>query len=92
VKTGESEKGIMGPRNLQALSSLICGAAVLLATPGSYAAAAPSTKKPIQQVVVIVQENRTPDNLFHGLPNADIANTGLKFQGGADYTDLHTPF
>ena len=82
----------MGPRNLQALSSLICGAAVLLATPGSYAAAAPSTKKPIQQVVVIVQENRTPDNLFHGLPNADIANTGLKFQGGADYTDLHTPF
>lgn len=31
----------------------------------------------IQHVVIIVQENRTPDNLFHGLPNADIASTGL---------------
>ena len=29
-----------------------------------------------QHVIVIFQENRTPDNLFHGLPNADIANTG----------------
>jgi hypothetical protein len=48
-------EGNHGPPNLQALSSLICGAAVLLATPGSYAAAAPSTKKPIQHVVVIVQ-------------------------------------
>lgn len=28
-------------------------------------------------VVVIFQENRTPDNLFHGLPNADIANSGV---------------
>jgi phospholipase C len=37
----------------------------------------PSTKKPIQHVVVIVQENRTLENLFHGLPNADIANAGL---------------
>jgi phospholipase C len=32
-------------------------------------------------VVVIVQENRTPDNLFHGLPGADIANTGVNSQG-----------
>jgi hypothetical protein len=32
-------------------------------------------------VVVIVQENRTPDNLFHGLPNADIANRGLDSKG-----------
>jgi phospholipase C len=31
--------------------------------------------------VIIVQENRTPDNLFHGLPNADIANSGLNSQG-----------
>ncbi len=34
-----------------------------------------------QHVVVIVQENRTPDNLFHGLPNADIANTGMNSSG-----------
>lgn len=26
---------------------------------------------PFHHVVIVVQENRTPDNLFHGLPNAD---------------------
>jgi len=36
---------------------------------------------PFQHVVVIVQENRTPDNLFHGLPNADIANSGVNSLG-----------
>ena len=35
----------------------------------------------IQHVVVIFQENRTPDNLFHGLPNADIASSGVNSQG-----------
>jgi phospholipase C len=70
----------MGPGNLQALRSLICGAAVLLATSGSYAAE-PATTKPIQHVILIVQENRTPDNLFHGLPHADIANTGINSKG-----------
>lgn len=35
----------------------------------------------IQHVVVIFQENRTPDNLFHGLPNADIANSGQNSLG-----------
>lgn len=35
----------------------------------------------IWHVVVIFQENRTPDNLFHGLPNADIANSGVNSQG-----------
>lgn len=35
----------------------------------------------IQHVVVIFQENRTPDNLFHGLPGADIANSGVNSQG-----------
>lgn len=40
----------------------------------------PPTQK-IQHIVVIFQENRTPDNLFHGLPNADIANSGLASNG-----------
>jgi phospholipase C len=31
--------------------------------------------------VVIFQENRTPDNLFHGLPGADIANGGVNSSG-----------
>ena len=35
----------------------------------------------IQHVIVIFQENRTPDNLFHELPNADIANTGVNSLG-----------
>ncbi len=34
----------------------------------------PSSK--IQHVVIIVQENRSVDNLFHGLPGADTANYG----------------
>ena len=37
----------------------------------------------IEYVVIIFQENRTPDNLFHGLPNADIANNGLNSKGEA---------
>jgi len=39
----------------------------------------PSTA--IKYIVVIVQENRTPDNLFHGLPHADIANSGVDSSG-----------
>jgi len=35
----------------------------------------------IEHVIVIFQENRTPDNLFHGLPNADIANSGVNSHG-----------
>ena len=34
-----------------------------------------------QHVVIIFQENRTPDNLFHGLPNADIAVSGVNSHG-----------
>ena len=41
---------------------------------------APFSQK-IKHVVVIFQENRTPDNLFHGLPNADIANSGMNSAG-----------
>ena len=39
----------------------------------------------VQHVVIIMQINRTPDNLFHGLPaqlpGADIANSGLNSKG-----------
>jgi len=40
-----------------------------------------SSPNKIQHVVVVFQENRTPDNLFHGLPNADIANSGVNSLG-----------
>ncbi len=36
---------------------------------------------PIQHVVVIVQENRTPDYLFQGIPGADIAKYAIDSQG-----------
>ncbi|HEY5426964.1 MAG TPA: alkaline phosphatase family protein [Candidatus Tumulicola sp.] len=36
---------------------------------------------PIGHVIIIVQENRTPDNLFQGLPGADIASSGLNSKG-----------
>ena len=37
----------------------------------------------VRHIIIIVQENRTPDNLFHGLtlPGADIANSGLDSKG-----------
>jgi hypothetical protein len=34
-----------------------------------------------QHVVIIFQENRTPHNLFHNLPNADIAISGINSHG-----------
>jgi phospholipase C len=36
---------------------------------------------PIQHVVIIFQENRTPDNLFQGVPGADIATSGVDSRG-----------
>ena len=39
----------------------------------------------VQHVVIVFQENRTPDNLFHGLkkvlPEADIADSGRDSKG-----------
>jgi len=35
----------------------------------------------IKHVVIIFQENRSDDNLFHGFRGADIANSGLNSQG-----------
>lgn len=40
-----------------------------------------SAVSPIQHIVIIVQENRTPDNLFQGLPGANISKTGLDSEG-----------
>lgn len=36
---------------------------------------------PIRHVVIIVQENRTPDFLFQGIPGADIAKTAIDAHG-----------
>jgi phospholipase C len=42
---------------------------------------ASSDQRRVKHVIIIVQENRTPDNLFHGLPNADIADSGIDSKG-----------
>ncbi len=52
-----------------------------LCTAAANAQAPPRDHNRIENVVVIFQENRTPDNLFHGLPGADIANSGMNSQG-----------
>src|ERR1700731_5274073 len=65
-------------------ASLACGAALLVSRGNGEEASirpTPDASGKIQHVVVIFQENRTPDNLFHGLPNADIANSGLNSLG-----------
>ena len=48
-------------------------------TPSGSPTPVPAGK--IHHVVIIVQENRTPDDLFHGLAGADIANSGLDSHG-----------
>jgi phospholipase C len=37
----------------------------------------------VKHVVIIVQENRTPDNLFNGLPGADTVTSGVRADGTA---------
>jgi phospholipase C len=40
----------------------------------------PATTSPIQHVVIIMQENRSFDNLFNGFPGADTVQSGLSEQ------------
>jgi phospholipase C len=41
--------------------------------------AQPSAMKKFQHVIVIVEENRTVDNMFNGFPGADTVTTGNRF-------------
>lgn len=47
----------------------------------SAARGIPLTEPAIRHVVIIVQENRTVDNLFHGFPGADTVNYGTNSSG-----------
>lgn len=71
---------------------VLCAAMTMLATKApSYSrqqhtsvgklSARPAGYENIQHVIVMFQENRSTDNLFHGLPNADTANVGLNSKG-----------
>ncbi|MGA8574293.1 MAG: alkaline phosphatase family protein [Candidatus Cybelea sp.] len=55
-----------------------------VASTGSNGAAAPLLRRsisPITHVIIVVQENRTTDNLFQGLPGADTQSYGLDSYG-----------
>jgi phospholipase C len=41
----------------------------------------PNATTPIRHVVIIIQENRTVDNLFNGFPGADTVRTGRTSEG-----------
>jgi phospholipase C len=49
----------------------------------------------VTHVIIVIQENRTPDNLFNGLPGADTATSGLTSQGTMvplQPIDLNAPY
>jgi phospholipase C len=64
---------------ISALASAIlgCGSVVTSVTPAAISN--PTSANPIQHVVVIMQENRTFDNLFNGYPGADTVQTGMSY-------------
>jgi phospholipase C len=54
---------------------------VPLAGSSTNTAGTSAATTPIRHVIIIVQENRTPDYLFQGIPGADIATYGIDSQG-----------
>jgi phospholipase C len=72
--TGLAEGVGIGTTTITASSGLISGSA-------NFAVGVFKLSQLIQHVVVIFQENRTPDNLFHGLPGADIVDSGTNSAG-----------
>jgi len=78
-------------RTTRRILRFIGGAAALCALPacGGGAAAvaqsavppAPAPLTPIRHVVIVIQENRSFDNLFYGFPGADTATSGVMSSG-----------
>ena len=54
---------------------------VLGGTPAGATISAMSTRTPIKHVIVIVMENRSFDNVYHGYPGVDAANFGRDHTG-----------
>ena len=58
----------------------VLGEASFLFAPSAPVAAStvsPVNGSPIQHIVIIMQENRSFDNLFNGFPGADTVTTGM---------------
>src|SRR5271156_5489566 len=69
-----------------ALIVILAGLIAVLASCGGGGSSGTAPPPPtfsdkFKHVVVIFQENRTPDNLFHGFPGADIADSGVNSSG-----------
>jgi phospholipase C len=60
-----------------ALTAILAGCGSGVVSSGVIPAATVFSKYPIQHIVIIMQENRTPDNLFNGFPGADTVQTGM---------------
>jgi phospholipase C len=56
-----------------------CGASIVLnpSPPVAADTVSPVVGSPIDHIVIIMQENRTVDNLFNGFPGADTVQSGL---------------
>jgi phospholipase C len=76
------------PQAWLCLSILVagCGGGVSTVSSGPP----PTASQKIQHIVVIMQENRTPDNLFNGFPGADTVTSGLSY--GTSVTLQPVPF
>lgn len=61
--------------------SPVGGAGVGLESTDIATSLGPPGFRNIKHVIIIIQENRTPDNLFHGLPGANIATTAVDSSG-----------
>lgn len=59
----------------------VAGAQSTGATDGAHRAFVDLERSKIQHVVIIIQENRSFDNLFNGFPGADTAQTGMTHHG-----------
>jgi phospholipase C len=65
------------------------------ATPTPSPSPTPTPFRPVQHVVIIIQENRSFDNLFNGFPGADTVQAGSTSTGGTvalQPTSLTAPF
>jgi phospholipase C len=70
----------MRPSPLKLLHLATCSIAIISTLVASGCGGDTSDRR-VRHVIVVFQENRSPDNLFHGLPNADIADSGLDSRG-----------